>query len=165
MITRSITAIAALGLSGLSSAHAQQVLAERPETVVRYLQNAGYRALLETDDEGYNVIRTGIGGWNYDIYFLDCDKEDVCHSLKFQIGFDLPEGTSLEATNAYNFNRPLGSASIDKNGDPWLEWVVSTRGGLTKRNFDDVIDWWATAVRWFEEDFPFPDDSDKPGDD
>lgn len=150
--------LSALALFGASSASAQMVKAERPETIVRYLQNEGYRALLEKDSEGYKVIRSGINGWKYDIYFLDCDDKDVCHSIKFLIGFDLPEGATLEAANGYNFNRPLGSVSLDKDNDPWMEWVVSTRGGLTKRNFDDVLEWWSNGVNWFEEDFPFPDD-------
>jgi hypothetical protein len=152
---RSLTVIAALAGMTYTPAAAQMVRADRPETIVRYLQNEGYRAVLEEDKRGNPYISSGINGWNYDIYFLDCEDDGTCHSVKFLMGFDLPAGTTLEAANRYNYNRPLGSLSLDDQGDPWLEWVVSTRGGLMKNNFDDVLEWWATAVNWMEEDFPF----------
>ncbi len=154
-----------LPLLTVGTASAQMVFAERPETIVRYLQNEGYRALLETDEDGRQYISSGINGWKYDIYFLDCDDDGKCHSLQFLMGFNLPQGTTLEAVNAFNWNYAIGNVSADEDMDPWLEWVVSTRGGLSKKNFTDVIDWWATVVGWFEDDFPFPDgDAESGGD-
>ena len=154
-----------LPLLTVGTARAQMVFAERPETIVRYLQNEGYRALLETDEDDRQYISSGINGWKYDIYFLDCDDDGKCHSLQFVMGFDLPEGTTLKAVNDFNWNYAVGNVSVDEDKDPWLEWVVSTRGGLSKKNFTDVIEWWGAAVTWFEDGFPFPDDDAESGDD
>lgn len=157
----SLLAVTAAFFVSLGTAQAQQVNAANPESVVRYLQDKGYRALIETREDGSQVLKTALNGWEYSIYFVDCDAERVCHSLQFLLGFDLPNGTTLAAANDFNFRYMIGTASLDDENDPWLEWLVSTRGGLTASNFDDVMEWWATAINLFEQSFPFEEPKDK----
>lgn len=90
--------------------------------LVAILQEAGYRARLETDGEGEPLVRTGMGGVEVAILFYDCNAEHRCNSLQFSAGFDLPEGTTDAVINDFNREYRYARAFLDEERDPFLRF-------------------------------------------
>jgi hypothetical protein len=86
------------------------------------LQEAGYRARLETDGEGEPLVRTGMGGVEVAILFYDCNADHRCNSLQFSAGFDLPEGTTDAVVNGFNRDYRYARAFLDEERDPFLHF-------------------------------------------
>ena len=148
-----------LGAAGLiaatSSALAENVDATDPAKLVSIVQSLGYRASLDRDNVGDPMIRSSASGTDFIIYFDGCDDGAACKSLLFKVGYDLTEGTTLEAVNEWNKQTLFGRAYLDDENDPWLEMSVSLDGGVTEENFADHFDWWEVVLVDFEEHIDF----------
>ena len=66
-------------------AFADPVTANDPNSLVKALQNAGYRALLDKDKDGDPKIATASGGNDIDIYFYGCTKNAACSYIEMAI--------------------------------------------------------------------------------
>ena len=87
--------------------------------LVKILQDAGYRASLETDSDGDPLVRTGMAGWNVVIHFYDC-QQGRCGSLQFSTGIDLEHGTTMAVVNKFNTEYRYGRVHLDDEADPFL---------------------------------------------
>ena len=58
------------------------------------------------------------------------------------------EGTGSGAEG--NAGKILTDAYLNEEMDPFLEFFVTTAGGLTQANFADVLDWWQVTLTDFE---------------
>ncbi len=86
-------------------------------------------------------------------FFLDgynCDKNRRCTEFLFSVGFDLPEGMSLEKVNEWNSRQLAGRAYLDDENDPWLDHVVSILDKNDDSALEEGIALWIGALDKFE---------------
>ena len=130
---------------------AQTISAADPAGVADALRDLGYRASVETDGQGNPMIRSALEGVDYEIYFYGCTGNEDCRYLNFTVGFDLPDGIAMSRVNEWNRDKLAGAAFVDDDNDPYLQYFVTTEGGLSRQNFADVVDWWRVAVAEFTD--------------
>ena len=152
-----VGAAVALLLSFSTRAPAEIVSAENPAQLASIIQELGFQAKLETDDIGDPVIRSSSSGVDFSIYFYDCTKNKRCKSLHFSAGYDLPDGSTLEAVEYWNAEKRFASAYLDHENDPFLQMDINTEGGVTRENFESSFDLWQTLKGEFEEYIDFHD--------
>jgi hypothetical protein len=87
--------------------------------LAKILQDAGYRAKLETGADGDPVVRTGMAGLDVVVLFYDCEAQR-CSSLQLSTGLDLPRGTTLDVINRFNHDYRYVRAFLDEEDDPFL---------------------------------------------
>jgi len=123
------------------------VCASDPQSVVKALQAAGYKAQLgKSDATGNPRIESAASGYNFAIYFYECEKAVKCGSLQFQISF-ADDGTNTpELANRWNTKKRFLQMSVDDDKSLAVSMDVSTIGGLNIKNFADVIDWWSVML-------------------
>lgn len=135
--------VAAIALA--QPAFAEDVLLDlsTPEQVQAALQDAGYKATLKKNDDGSLYILSAANGAEFTIDLTDC-KALKCNGLSFQSWYKAEPIFTVEFANKWNDTKRFLSVSINERGE-LREWMnVSTLGKLTKANFADVIDWYAT---------------------
>lgn len=135
---------------------AAMVCASKPQSVVEALQSAGYKAVLsKSKSTGNPMIESAASGYNYSIFFYECEENAQCGSLQFQISFEDDGGNTPELANKWNKDKRFSQMSVWDDNSLALAYDVSTVGGLNQKNFADVIDWWAVmlgeAGKFFKE--------------
>jgi hypothetical protein len=154
LLRTTATALALLLLS--VPAHAQTVSAADPEGLAAALQDLGYRATIDSADDGDPLIRSMADGTNFRIWFYGCDDANSnCTGLNFSAGFDLTKGTTLAKMNDWNNQQLLGYATLDDENDPFLNHFVVTNGGISVDTFASIIDRWDRAIADFKEEIDF----------
>lgn len=149
-------AIAAFALTVPLTAQAQTIVsAEDPDKLAAVIQSLGFQAKLEKDNVGDPVIRSSSSGVDFSIYFYDCESNKRCKSLHFTAGYDVPDGTSLEAMQEWNAEKRFASAYLDEEGDPFLQMDINTDGGITQENFESWVDLWQSLKGEFEQRIDF----------
>jgi opacity protein-like surface antigen len=141
-------ALAATG-SAASAANvcpANHVCASDPASVVRALQEAGYKAQLGTDNGGDPKIDSAAGGYDFTVYFYNCTDNKDCGSLRFATLFENDGTNTPELANAWNKAKRFAQMSAQDNGSLLLAYDVTTVGGLNQANFADAIDWWQVML-------------------
>jgi hypothetical protein len=123
-----------------------RVTAADPPGIVAALQGLGYKAKLETDDEGDPIIRSAAAGLNFSIEFYGCEDNRDCRHLMFSAAFDMDEPLSADLMNDWNMRKLVGVAWVDEEGDPGIDFFVTTEGGLDLRTFEEAVDLWGRAL-------------------
>jgi hypothetical protein len=136
--------------TGAAPAGGGLVVASDPQGVLTAMQGLGYTATLGTDSVGDPLISGDIDGTSYNLFFYGCEQNANCQWFLFSAGFDLPNGATLQAVNDWNRNQLVGQAYLDDQNDPYLNYFVTTTGGLTQENFADAVDWWRVALGEFK---------------
>ena len=139
--------VAALAFAVPAFAHAQMLDATDPTAIVEAVQAAGFRAALTVDRAGDPIIESAAHGRTFVVEFFGCDAGADCKYLVFRTAF--PGGGTLEAMNDWNAGQLVGTAFLDADGDPALDYFVSLDGGVSRENLLDVIDWWQIAMGEF----------------
>lgn len=132
-----------------SLAAAQLVDATSPGRIAEFLQEAGYRATLSKDSAGDPMIKSALEGSDFIVQFFGCTENRNCKYLVFRVIF--PGGGTLEEMNGWNVEELVGTAYLDEDGDPGLDYFVSLDGGVSRENLLDVIDWWRVAMTKFKQ--------------
>ena len=145
-------AILLLGLALSAGAKAQTIVsAEDPGALIAIIQELGFQAKLEKDDVGDPVILSSSGGVDFRIYFYECKNNKRCKSLHFSVGYDLADGSSLDAVQQWNADKRFASAYLDGESDPFLQMDVNTDGGVTQQNFENTFQLWQSLKGEFEQ--------------
>ena len=145
-------AILLLGLALSAGAKAQTIVsAEDPGALIAIIQELGFQAKLEKDDVGDPVILSSSGGVDFRIYFYECKNNKRCKSLHFSVGYDLADGSSLDAVQLWNADKRFASAYLDGESDPFLQMDVNTDGGVTQQNFENTFQLWQSLKGEFEQ--------------
>jgi hypothetical protein len=142
-------------MSPPSKGPTHQFVASDPQGVATAMQGLGYTATLGADSTGDPLINGAIDGVPYSVVFFGCESNANCQWLLLSAGFDLPNGTTADVVNTWNHNNLVGQAYLDSEQDPFINYFVTTTGGLTPDNFADVVDWWKVAMGNFEEAIGF----------
>lgn len=116
--------------------------------MVRILQDAGYRAKLDKDEDGDPRIETKMSGMNVYVSFYDC-KQDRCGSLQFAVALDLADGTTLEAINDFNASYRYVRAHLDDEMDPFLRFDFEVLHTDHTAHIASQIDLWEDVLGAF----------------
>lgn len=142
---------AIMGLS-LAPALAQEMIDGSDVDAIKSVIEGFGSATVETDGEGDPKIVARMSGTRYSVYFYGCnDQHEKCDSLLFTTAWAEP-GITLEQINAWNADMRFGRAYLDEEGDPVVEMGVNLEYGVTKRNFDDTVDYWSSVLKRFKEE-------------
>ncbi|MBE1237604.1 YbjN domain-containing protein [Phaeovibrio sulfidiphilus] len=144
------TALASVAVSAfcVSTALAADLIdATSPEAILDVAKGFG-SAQLTTDSAGDPMISGRIDGTRYSIMFYGCKDGRNCTDVQFGTAWSKP-GMSLEEINRWNRTARFSKAFLDDENDPVLEMAVNLNAGVTRKNLEDTIDWWATAVNAF----------------
>jgi hypothetical protein len=137
------------------------VCASAPETIVAALKAAGGDPKLDKDDNGDPLIDDNASGYDFTIYFFECDDQHKnCGSLEFVASFKADPTNTAELANEWNQVKRFAQMSVDSDKTLNFRYDVSTFHGLNADNFSDVIDWWATMLDELSKFFdahPVPD--------
>ncbi len=139
-----------------SQSKAETVSAANPDTIVAAVQEFGYKAVLETEDNADPKIRSVMEGTPVVLDFYGCDDSGKgCNGILFFAGFDLVQGSSLAVVNSWNDSKLIGRAYLDDENDPYLDFFVVTGEDLQKETFKDAFDRWVTALSAFRDHIDF----------
>lgn len=125
------------------------------EQVATWLQDAGYRAEIQTEN-GKRNIRSGSDGYNFHISMYDCKGGEVCGSFQFWVGFDTKGAFTADRINTWNRDNRWVRAYIDKVNDPWLEMDIDLTPGGTYELLDDEFAIWRDSLKRFHDQNPLP---------
>ncbi len=121
------------------------VCASNPDSVLAALEAAELEARLSTDTTGDPMIEVE-AGYHFDIAFYGCIEGKDCDSLRFQLLFRAGPENTPELANKWNGTKRFLQMSVRPDGKLTATYDVATIGGLNKRNFHDVLDWWDTML-------------------
>lgn len=122
------------------------VCASNPETVAAAIRDAGYKAQLAKDDVGDPKVTSAANGYNFGVYFYDCEKAKACAGLQFQVSFTDDGKNTLEMANDWNRKKRFAQMALQPDKSLRVSYDVTTKGGMTPANFADVVDWWAVMM-------------------
>lgn len=123
------------------------VCASDPQSIVKAVQAAGYKAMLtKSGTTGNPMIESAANGYNYSIFFYECEDGKKCGSIQFQISFEDDGANTLELANKWNSGKRFSQMAIADDKSLVVTYDVATIGGLNQKNFADVIDWWTLML-------------------
>jgi Putative bacterial sensory transduction regulator len=123
--------------------------ATSPQVIANLMQQAGYRAVVTTDNVGDPKIESSAAGADFSIYFYGCENARNCLSIQFSSGYDMPNGVSLQTVNDWNATKRFSFAYLDNENDPFLSYDVNLYGGVTEQNFLESLALWDTILADF----------------
>lgn len=126
---------------------AKMICASKPDSVADAIRDAGYKAVIGTDNQGDPKVSSAASGYNFSVLFYDCEKAKQCGSLQFYISFNNDDGNnSAELANIWNSTKRFGSMSYEADKTLRVTYDISTVGGINEANFKDMVDWWASIL-------------------
>ena len=120
------------------------------EEIATWLQGEGYKAEIQTADDGSRNIYSSSDGGNFHIDTYDC-KEGRCGSLQFSVGFATKGASGAGPMNDWNRKNRWTHAYADDVNDPWLAYDVDLSPGGTYEMLDDQFGIWRDAVIRFRK--------------
>jgi hypothetical protein len=120
------------------------------EELAAWLQDAGYKAQIQTTSDGKRNIYSASDGTSFHIFLYDC-KDVRCGSIEFSYGVDTKGAWNADKMNAWNQANRWGRAYSDKVNDPWLEYDVDLTPGGTYELLDDEFATWRSTLRNFRK--------------
>jgi len=122
-----------------------------PQAVLNIARGYG-SAELDTDSNGDPRIKGRIEGIQYVVNFYGCNSGRNCKSLTFYTGW-VTDSVSMRQLNEWNRTKRFSRAYLDHEDDPCVEMDATLDGGVSRRNLDDVFDWWKISVTAFKREF------------
>jgi hypothetical protein len=106
------------------------------EEVAKWLQDAGYKAEIQTAKDGTKNVKTAADGTDIYVDMYDCSKPK-CTSIQFSAGFNTTGAWNGTKMNDFNRDNRWVKAYVDKKDDPWIQMDVDLYPGGTKEGLDD----------------------------
>ena len=128
-----------------------------PQSIASYLQRAGYRAKIVTDD-GAPYIESATNGANFYVNLLNCNDNAPCEDLMFRSSYDkrTENPVKLETINTFNEDHRWARAYLDKQGDPVIEMdVLFTDRLIDEKMFEEALSLWSRSLGSFHEAIGF----------
>ena len=125
------------------------VTAANPAAVAALLRDKGYKAELETQPSGAVVIQTQSRDAGFGLYFQACtDTFTECEVITFSAGFDFETAQLPDILGRWNATR-FSKAYLNEEGDPFVEFSINMKHGVTAENFIDSLVWFTTEIAAF----------------
>jgi len=129
----------------------QVVDATDPELIARILRSEGFKAELKTLASGAVEIESEHDGASFWLYFQACTADfSECEVISFSSGFDFETAQLPDIIGDWNQER-YSKAYLDEDGDPFVEFSVNMKDGVTRENFVDTLHWFTTEMSAFIE--------------
>lgn len=125
---------------------AAMVCASDPDSVMRAMEKAGLKPHKIVDNQGDPMIESDEAAYHFDVYFYGCEQHQHCDSLRFQSAFRKEDENTAELANKWNAGKRFLQASVTADGRFVVAYDLATIGGVTERNFGDVLDWWQSML-------------------
>jgi hypothetical protein len=125
---------------------AGMVCASDPASVMRAMDKAGLKPELTADNTGDPLIESGAAAYHFDIYFYGCENHRNCDSLRIEVDFTKAPENTPELANRWNAKHRFLQAAVPASGQMVFAYDVATIGGVSDRNFADILDWWTSTL-------------------
>lgn len=145
----SATMLAAV-LAIAAPALGQTIDATDASKVAKAMQDLGWQAKLSTDGDGDPLITSKVSRTEYRVTFYGCTRNTDCQSIMLG-AYTTTKKMTFEQANTWNRTKRFGTMTIDKDGDPHMLLEVNLAGGVSTKNFEDVLDRWRTTIEDFEK--------------
>jgi putative sensory transduction regulator len=126
-------------------AQSEMIVKLKANDIASIVRDAGYRAEVVTENNRTR-IRTGMSGYNVNVYLYGCDDEAACNSIQFSLGLTKSPSYTLSIANKWNQDKRFTKAYLDTGGNLFMEADVYFRGGVSRdaliastRLFDDLV--------------------------
>jgi hypothetical protein len=106
------------------------------EEVAKWLQDAGYKAEIQTAKDGTKNVKTAADGTDIYVDMYDCSVPK-CTSIQFSAGFNTTGAWNATKMNDFNRDNRWVKAYVDSKDDPWIQMDVDLYPGGTKEGLDD----------------------------
>jgi len=110
-------------------------------SVAALLQEAGYRAVIKSNDDKKFYIESAANGGNFSVNFYGCKEDANCDSFEFHAWYKKQPQYTAALANDWNESKRFLKLSIDKDGDLNEYLYVSAVGKMTYANFVDYVEW------------------------
>lgn len=116
----------------------------QPQVVAAALQEAGYKAVVKTNDNNEPYILSSANGSDFTIEFYNCKGLVDCTSYQFTSWYKAEPLFTLALANEWNAKKRFLKVAIDDKGnlDEYMDFTAT--GKTTYANFADIVDWYAT---------------------
>ena len=121
------------------------------DDIAAWLQSEGYKAQIQTSNDGTKNIYSSSNGQNFHIYQYDCKNGNRCGSLQFSVGFNTKGAFNGDKMNDWNRDNRWVRAYVDKVNDPWLEYDVDLEPGGTYELLNDEFGIWRDSLDHFRK--------------
>jgi hypothetical protein len=121
------------------------------DAIVSALEERGFKVQLTKDNDGDPLIESTDDDEPFSVRFYGCSKGSGCDSIDFISGWDLTDGTTADVIEEWNGDRLWGRAFLDSDDDPWIDFPVNLKGGVTVENLKDTVSWWWSILNDFED--------------
>lgn len=125
-----------------------------PMSIVRLLQEEGYKAKLTVDNTGDPMIESANGGSIFIVLFYGCENHRNCSDVQFRASYDTEDkkGPPVELLNGFNRQYRYGRGYLDKENDPEVDMdVVFHEAGMTTASFKEHLYIWLDTMATFEK--------------
>lgn len=148
-MNRTVTAVSLAALAFAAPAHAENVTAANPNSVVGALQDAGYKAELTKSADGAPYITSAASGSTFIVFFNNCDA-GKCSTLQFYGGFPDARNATNAAMNEWNSNHRFTRAYSTDKGAARIEMDIDLDlGGISPALFKDNLEIWVSSLADF----------------
>ncbi|MBU2980414.1 YbjN domain-containing protein [Lentibacter algarum] len=128
-----------------------EITGSSPQYIAKLIGDAGYRAQMETSNDGAPRIRSAAEGVNFSIWFYGCKSSRGCNSIQFSAGFEMKDGMTLAKVNEWNRKKRFGKVYVNDDNNPFIQMDVNLDYGVTDKNFMDTFDYWQVVLDSFND--------------
>lgn len=127
------------------------VTAADPQAVAALLRKHGFETEIETQPTGAVVIHTQSRDAGFGLYFQACTETlTECEVITFSSGFDFDTPQLPDVLGRWNSTR-FSKAYLNGDGDPFVEFSINMKHGVSEENFIDSLTWFTTEIAAFIE--------------
>ena len=130
----------------------QFLLATDPEAIQRVLLDAGHRADLEYDEQGYPYIVSDSSRSQYWILFLDCENAAGCLGVQFYVGYEITKKVPADALNDFNAGFRYVRAYTSDTVVSMAMDMLMQNGGIDVPTFLEYVRLWTLILPDWEND-------------
>jgi hypothetical protein len=128
----------------------QYLVATDVEAIQRVMQEAGYRAEIQYDEQGYPYIVSDSSRSQYWVLFLDCDNPAGCLGVEFYVGYTITQKVPADSLNSFNSDfRYVRAYSSDTVVSMAMD-VLMQNGGIDVPTFLEYIRLWTVILPEWE---------------
>lgn len=146
MAVLALAAPSAAGAADKETCGAGMICASDPKTIADALMAAGYKAKIGKDSQGDPQIESAASGYNFTVYFYDCEEAKNCAAIQFQVSFSDDGKNTVELANNWNRSKRFMQMAVQEDKGLRVCYDLTTVGGLNQKNFADVVDWWSVML-------------------